>query len=168
MGRKKSYQPLGVFLNARLVGQLHRQASGAIHFCYHGDWLRWEHSLPVSLSLPLREDRYTGAQVTAFFENLVPDYAPIRKRVAERVGAEGIDAFSLLSHIGRDCVGALQFLPDGETPQTTKALSGRVLSEQDISQLLGSLDVTPLGIRSDNDFRISVAGAQEKTALLFH
>jgi len=62
MARKRTRIPLNVYMNARLVGQLNRQASGAIHFRYESDWLSWENALPVSLSLPLREDRY---QLTA-------------------------------------------------------------------------------------------------------
>lgn len=37
--------------------------------------------------------------------NALPEVAGIRRRVAERVGAAGTDAYSLLSRIGRDCVG---------------------------------------------------------------
>lgn len=168
MGRKRTYAPLNLFLNTRQVGQLNREKSGAIRFAYVDSWLDWPHAFPVSISLPLREDNFTGAQVTAVFENLLPDYEPIRKRVAERVGAEGTDAFSLLSEIGRDCVGALQFLPEGMTAQAANELSGNVLSDTDISNLLSELDITPLGVRRENDFRISIAGAQEKTALLYH
>src|SRR6056297_2083564 len=124
MGRRKSYAPLNVFLNGRIVGQLFREASGAISFVYDASWLAWENTLPVSLSLPLREDRYVGAPVMAVFENLLPDNEPIRRRVAERVGADGTDAYSLLSSIGRDCVGALQFLPEGKEPQALDKLSG--------------------------------------------
>ncbi|MCB1420857.1 MAG: HipA domain-containing protein, partial [Notoacmeibacter sp.] len=168
MGRRRSYAPLNIFLNGRLVGQLLRESSGAISFAYDHAWLDWQNTLPVSLSLPLREDRYIGAPVMPVFENLLPDNEPIRRRVAERVGADGIDAYSLLSSIGRDCVGALQFLPDGEEPQALDKLEGEELSNDRIAALLKDLDVTPLGIRRENDFRISVAGAQEKTALLFH
>ena len=168
MGRKRTYAPLNVFLNTRLLGQLNREKSGAIRFQYDQDWLDWEHAIPVSISLPLREDQFTGAQVLAVFENLLPDYDPIRKRVAERVGANGTDAFSLLSEIGRDCIGALQFLRDGDVPQASSELTGEKLSKSKIENLLSDLDVTPLGIRSENSLRISVAGAQEKTALLKH
>lgn len=168
MGRKRSYPPLNVFLNARHVGQLLRESTGAISFVYDKDWLAWEHRLPVSLSLPLREDRYVGAPVIAVFENLLPDNDGIRRRVAERVGAAGTDAYSLLSEIGRDCVGALQFLPDGEEPQTVDKITGEPVNEEQIEALLSELDVAPLGIRKEKDFRISVAGAQEKTALLWH
>ncbi len=168
MGRKRSYPPLNIFLNARHVGQLLRESTGAISFVYDEGWLAWEHRLPVSLSLPLREDRYVGAPVIAVFENLLPDNDGIRRRVAERVGAAGTDAYSLLSEIGRDCVGALQFLPDGEEPQAADKITGEPVNEEHIEALLSELDVAPLGIRKEKDFRISVAGAQEKTALLWY
>ena len=166
MGRKRSYIPLNVFLNARLVGQLVREPSGGVSFAYSRDWLEWEHRMPVSLSLPLQENRYSGAPVMAVFDNLLPDSDLIRRRVAERVGAEGVDAFSLLSQIGRDCIGALQFLPDGQEPQPMSELTGELVDEAQIGAILSDLDLAPLGIRRENDFRISVAGAQEKTALL--
>lgn len=166
MGRKRSYTPLNVFLNSRLVGQLVREPSGGVSFAYARDWLDWEHRMPVSLSLPLQENRYIGAPVMAVFDNLLPDSDLIRRRVAERVGAEGVDAFSLLSQIGRDCIGALQFLPDGQEPQPMSELTGEVVNEAQIGAILSELDLAPLGIRRENDFRISVAGAQEKTALL--
>lgn len=166
MGRKRSYIPLNVFLNSRLVGQLVREPSGGVSFAYARDWLEWEHRMPVSLSLPLQENRYSGAPVMAVFDNLLPDSDLIRRRVAERVGAEGVDAFSLLSQIGRDCIGALQFLPDGHEPQPMSELTGEPVDEAQIGAILSDLDLAPLGIRRENDFRISVAGAQEKTALL--
>ena len=117
--------------------------------------------MPVSLSLPLQENRYSGAPVMAVFDNLLPDSDFIRRRVAERVGAEGVDAFSLLSQIGRDCIGALQFLPVGQEPQPMSELTGEPVDEAQIGAILGDLDLAPLGIRRENDFRISVAGAQE-------
>ena len=122
MGRRKAHIPLNVLLNNRLVGQLEKEPSGATQFVYDTAWLGWENALPVSLSLPLRETRFTGAPVTAVFENLLPDSIPIRNRVAERVGAEGTDSYSLLAKIGRDCVGALQFLPGNETADTSGAI----------------------------------------------
>ena len=166
MAKRRAYIPLNVFLNGRHMGCLERASSGAISFTYEASWLDWEHTMPVSLSLPLREDRYVGDPVIAVFDNLLPDNEPIRRRVAERTGAGGTDAYNLLSAIGRDCVGALQFLPDGDEPGAPRAPEGTALSEQDIENLLNNLDVAPLGIRQEGGFRISIAGAQEKTALL--
>jgi serine/threonine-protein kinase HipA len=168
MALARSRIPLNVFINSRLVGQLRKQSSGAIDFRYDDSWLRWRHVFPISLSLPLREDRYVGESVAAVFDNLLPDNAEIRQRLAERVGAQADDAYSLLSAIGRDCVGALQFLPDGAEPGPAGKVAGEPAPSRRIGALLADLGRTPLGVSSeDEDFRISIAGAQEKTALLF-
>lgn len=167
MARRRTYPPLEVFMNSRHVGQLYRDPDGSSAFRYSAEWLAWENTMPVSISLPLREDRYTGAAVTAVFDNLLPDNDDIRRRLAGRVGADGVDAHSLLAKIGRDCVGALQFLPQGVAPQLAE-IAGEPLSESAIAALLRDLKSMPLGMRPDRDFRISVAGAQEKTALLWH
>jgi len=53
------------------------------------------------------------------FENLLPDSEAFRRRVAENAGANRSDTYSLLSRIGRDCVGALQFLPEDESLEET-------------------------------------------------
>jgi len=165
MPRKRKHNPLGVFLNTRRIGRLHKEYSGAIRFTYDSDWLQWDQALPVSLSLPLREDSYTGNAVLAVFENLLPDNEHIRNRVASKFQAEGIDPYSLLAAIGRDCVGALQFLENDDTPDSTHPVNGVELNDQEIAHMLTSLSKNPLGLNSDDDFRISIAGAQEKTAL---
>lgn len=167
MARRRAHVPLDVFLNGRLVGVLRREPSGAIDFTYARVWLDWGDTFPVSLSLPLREDRYIGAPVANVFDNLLPDNESIRRRVAERVGAEGIDAYSLLAALGHDCVGALQFLPDGSEPGPAGSAEGRAVSDDEIAALLANLASAPLGMGDDRDFRISLAGVQEKTALLF-
>lgn len=165
---RRRQPPLRVLLNNRLVGRLGKAASGAIDFRYDQDWLDWEHALPVSLSLPLREDAYRGEPVAAVFDNLLPDSLALRRRVAERVGAAATDAYSLLAAIGRDCVGALQFVAGDGDLGDTAAIAGEVIDHEAIGTLLGSLAQAPLGLSRDDDFRISVAGAQEKTALLQH
>lgn len=168
MPRRARHTPLRVILNGRDVGTLTRRPSGATEFRYDDQWLGWPHALPVSLSMPLSDEIYRGATVNAVFENLLPDARAIRERVAERVGAEGADAFSMLSKIGRDCVGALQFIPDDETASPPNTLDGDVLSPRAIGTMLAQLERAPLGLDRQGDFRISVAGAQEKTALLLH
>jgi len=169
MPRRRQHPPLRVYLNNRLVGQLRKQPSGAIDYRYVDSWLSWEHALPVSLSMPLREAPYRGEPVAAVFENLLPDSDTIRRRVAEKVGAGGTDAYSLLAAIGRDCVGALQFIAgDGEAIDTTAAIEGEPVDDEAIDRMLRNLVQAPLGLSRDDEFRISVAGAQEKTALLHH
>lgn len=168
MPRRKTHAPLNVLINNRLVGRLEKQASGAVSFTYDQTWLDWAPAFAISLSLPLREAAYSGAAVVAVFDNLLPDNPNVRTRVAERVGAPGTDYFSLLQAIGRDCVGAMQFLPDGMPFDDGQKLRGEPLNEAEIEAILAGLAAAPLGMNREEEFRISIAGAQEKTALLYH
>src|SRR5690348_13257111 len=99
MARRRQNTPLRVFLHDFEVGLLLKDPSGGIAFKYDGAWLAKENAVPVSLSLPLREDPFRGAPVQAVFENLLPDSEYLRRAVAEKVGARGTDAYSLLSQI---------------------------------------------------------------------
>lgn len=168
MTRKRVYPRLHIYQNGELVGYLSKEPSGAIDFIYADEWLSNERAYPVSLSLPLREDAFKGAPVAAVFENLLPDSESLRSRVAEKVGADGTDAYSLLAQIGRDCIGALQFFSEEAEIDFSNinAINGEAISDEEIESLLNNLARVPLGLDREHDFRISVAGAQEKTALL--
>ncbi|WP_339689790.1 hypothetical protein [uncultured Parasphingorhabdus sp.] len=64
--------------------------------------------------------------------------------------------------IGRDCIGAMQFLPPEDDHDSTRPLEGEELSEDNIEKRLAGFARKPLGMDKDEDFRISVTGAQEK------
>lgn len=70
--------------------------------------------------------------------------------------------FDLLAAVGRDCVGALQFYPINEPVPSIEAVTGTPVTDTDIEQLLQSSQEMPLGMSETNNFRISIAGAQEK------
>lgn len=144
---------------------LRREATGAIDFQYGHGWQDWRGTFPVSLSLPLREERYIGAPVVNVFDNLLPDSDVIRNRVAERVGAEGTDVFSLLTALGRDCVGALQFLPDNTAPGAVGDVGGKPVSDDEVAYLIKNLAAAPLGMGEDKNFRISIAGDNRPPSL---
>nr|WP_320193978.1 type II toxin-antitoxin system HipA family toxin [uncultured Desulfobacter sp.] len=162
MGKAKN---LTVLMNGVPVGRLTRSAKGIISFGYDEAWLSDRNRRPLSLSLPLTTQVYSGDRVENYFDNLLPDNMTLRNRLQARVGASSTRAFDLLSHIGRDCVGAVQLVPEGETPNVKMVTADRVDEEQ-IEAILKSYAVMPLGVDIDADFRLSVAGAQEKTAFL--
>lgn len=167
MGRRPQGAELHVFMNAEKVGVLARAASGHLEFTYDKDWLQSKSARPLSLSMPLRDPAYSGAVVENFFDNLLPDSDRIRQRIQTRVGAQSDRGFDLLWHIGRDCVGAIQLSP-GEIAADVKKIEAKPLDEKQIGDILQNYRAMPLGMSEDEDFRISIAGAQEKTALLWH
>lgn len=138
---------------------------------YDNNWVASEQGRPLSLSLPFTPGNspHRGDTVRAYFENLLPDSKAIRERVARRFRAGSTDAFTLLAEVGRDCVGALQILPDGAAPAGVTSVQATPMSDAEVAQRLRGV-VTSVQMGSpefdDDDFRVSIAGAQEKTALL--
>jgi serine/threonine-protein kinase HipA len=92
---------------------------------YAPSWRASARSRPLSLSLPFTADnRLDGDVVRNYFDNLLPDSDGIRKRISERFRTKGTDVFALLQAVGRDCVGAVQLLPPGMTPEGFDQRSG--------------------------------------------
>jgi len=171
VARPSQRRSLGVWLNRIRIGTWSIDARGGHEFRYEESWLVHPQTRPVSLSLPLAEAGYTyrGDVVSAYFDNLLPDSSEIRQRIRSRYGAASLSAFDLLAEIGRDCVGAIQLLPEDETPSPIDRIEGRPIDEQEIAAILKGLTAMGSGGRvTDEEFRISLAGAQEKTALLRH
>ena len=155
-------------MNGVTVGRLERARDQALRFYYADSWLSNDYARPISLSLPLSTRTYVGENVYNFFDNLLPDNAAIRAKIQARFHAASSHAFDLLSSVGRDCIGAVQLIGDDEVLDY-QSMSYSELSEQEVSHLLGSYREAPLGMSDEyDDFRISLAGAQEKTALLYH
>ncbi|NQZ49394.1 MAG: type II toxin-antitoxin system HipA family toxin [Moritella sp.] len=159
---------LNVAMNGYLVGALTKTATGAHTFTYSKDWLTQKGARPISLSLPLRAAPYKGDTVYNFFDNLLPDNTQVRDRVVARHGANSNQPFDLLAKIGRDSVGALQIYPQSELPADITCIEAKLLDDMGVARILnGYQSAAPLGMIADEDeFRISIAGAQEKTALL--
>jgi serine/threonine-protein kinase HipA len=157
-------------MNGELVGEWRRPTGGGQEFVYAESWLTSPAARPISLSMPLRPSQEPyRAGVEAFFDNLLPDNRQIRERIQRRFHTSSIGAFDLLEEIGRDCVGALQLLPEDEAPQNVRQITGERLTPQGVSELLTKSLAAgfPQAEVLDETFRISLAGAQEKTALLF-
>lgn len=166
MARPRTKIPLAVYLNGELVASLSFSSTGKMQLVYAPSWLTSENSRPLSLSLPLGQRPLTGNAIEYFFDNLLPDNDAIRRRIQTRFGAASDRCFDLLWHIGRDCVGAVQLLPETEEPPGSMGISAEPLTDAEIAEILRNYQMLPLGMQKGSDFRISLAGAQEKTALL--
>ncbi|MGF6606170.1 serine/threonine-protein kinase HipA [Paraburkholderia sp. WSM4175] len=172
MARQTASKALSVWANGERVGLWRLPARGPMEFAYDAAWIASPAGRPLSLSLPFTPGNMThkGPRVLNYFDNLLPDSDVIRKRIAQRYRTETLDAFELLQAIGRDCVGAVQLLAEDDVPAGVQRIEGTPLSDDDIEALLAQTVGKPtLGAPDESDdFRISLAGAQEKTALLWH
>jgi serine/threonine-protein kinase HipA len=156
-------------MNGERVGAWRVSARGEHELEYDAAWMASSRGRPVSLSMPLRPgEPYRGERVRNFFENLLPDNAAIRRRLAQRFGTTA-EAIDLLREIGRDCVGAIQLLPEGAAPPDVRRIEATPLSEREIEAHLARVPAEGAFPADEaEDFRISIAGTQEKTALLHH
>lgn len=171
MGRKSHSRSLSVWSNGERVGTWSIPPRGETQFLYDKTWRESTIGRPLSLSLPYTGDQpLRGNVVRDFFDNLLPDSEMIRKRLASHYKLASIEAFDLLQEIGRDCVGAIQLLKEDEAPTGIKRIDGSPMTEEDVERHLIQIPLSGSVERGEDagDLRISLAGAQEKTALLWH
>jgi serine/threonine-protein kinase HipA len=160
---------LCVWMNGQRVGTWTPGKSAASEFVYEPVWIRSDYFRVLSLSIPVTADlTVRGNQVTSYFDNLLPDNPAIRKRIGERFKVRA-ETFELLTAIGRDCIGAVQLLPPAMEPSGWNEVQANPLTDAEVALHLRAVTAPASGIGARNDvddFRISLAGAQEKSALL--
>ena len=170
VGRPSNRRALAVWMNGERVGEWAFSPYGGHSFRYDERWLGNPLRRPLSLSLPLEQgtDPLSGPRVEAFFDNLLPDSLDIRRRLSHKFGT-GTGAMDLLEQIGRDCVGAIQLLPTDAPRPDVRHIDAEPLTRAQVERLLDQMLAGPApGVSDEEELRISIAGAQEKTALLWH
>jgi serine/threonine-protein kinase HipA len=170
---------LDIWMNGTFVGTWERSRNASDRLTYDADWITSAAGRPLSLSLPFslaparlgdKTLPLRGAKVAAYFENLIPDNERILQRLRDRYAARSTAPFDLLAAIGRDCVGAIQLLPTGSAAGNIHRIEAEPLDEAGVANVLRhTTTARHSGEPLDGDaFRLSIAGAQEKTALLRH
>ncbi|ATQ68960.1 MULTISPECIES: type II toxin-antitoxin system HipA family toxin [Methylosinus] len=155
--------------NGRKVGRVIRDPRGRLAFIYEETWRAAQGAYPLSLSMPLTAEKHGHQPIDAFLWGLLPDNEAVLARWARRFQVSARNPFALLSHVGEDCAGAVQFVrPDrvdailGEEPGAVEWLN-----EADIAERLRTLRADHAAWRTPSDTgQFSLAGAQPKTALL--
>jgi serine/threonine-protein kinase HipA len=162
---------LFLWQNGALVGEWQHSPHNADRFRYASSWIESPAARTLSASFPWSSSArewITGPVVGSWFENLLPDSPLVRDQIARRFGVRPT-AFELLNEIGRDCVGAVQLLTDGEQPSDVRSIQCQALTEQQVAEEIQRASHPSTNLPdSESPFRISLAGAQEKTALLLH
>lgn len=173
-GRPSKKKQLGIWINDQKLGRWSVSASGESLLHYEETWLSSESAHPLSLSLPLLApgQPHRGQVVENYFDNLLPDRASHRTSLAQHYQSQTTQVFDLLEQVGHDCVGAVQLLPEGAMPQPMTHIEGQALSEAQIASMIRHLGLSAaisanIGGKA-HDLRLSIAGAQDKTALLWH
>ena len=149
---------LYVFFADKKVGVLQQEEGNEISFQYSMEWL--EGGLgAISVSLPLREEKYT-ARKNSFFANLLPE-GDFRIKIERLFQISSGNDFALLQAIGGDCAGALSI---GSEQYSHEESYYTELSRIDLHKIItGDLHTLYQGTAT----RLSLAGAQEKVPIYY-
>ena len=152
---------LKVYLNGMQVGFLAWDSElDVFSFSYIPDYLVRDKAVPISKSLPLRDEAFGPLVSRAFFENLLPPEVVLRK-LEKILHHDRRNTFAFLKELGGDCAGAISLCPEYvEFGGTDDSI--RELSEDEADEVLRALPERPLLQGLVEGYRISVAGAQDK------
>lgn len=160
---------LVTLLDGKEIGRIHNDTRGRLTFIYDDQWRNAGEAYPLSLSMPIAAKEHGRAAVEAFLWGLLPDNEQVLARWAAKFQVSARNVFALISHVGEDCAGAVQFV----TPERLEAIrSGKEdkvewLDEPELAKRLQALREDHAAWRLPGDIgQFSLAGAQPKTALL--
>lgn len=151
----RSVQVADVFKAGRRAAQLRRTGSGT-EFAYLLEYA--SDGVAIATTLPISTDslRYPPGAVPAFFAGMLPEG---RRLTALRrfVKTSADDELSLLLAVGRDVIGDVQVVPEGEMPTEAEALLTvqSSFSEVRFSEILGGAGVVD---------RSGIPGVQDKAS----
>ena len=133
-----SMPALELWMNGEHVGTWSVDRHGQHRLNYASSWIRSSAARPLSLSLPITIGgaEHRGDVVANYFDNLLPDNQALRERLAVRFRTRSLEPFALLSAIGRDCVGAVQLLPEGVPPDGWDRVQAERLTTSQVERLL--------------------------------
>lgn len=159
---------LNVFFGNEAAGTLESTDNRGIVFSYNKEYLAKENVLPLSASLPLRENEFSQKECIPFFSGLLPE-EDFRKKIAAYLHISETSTFKLLEALGGECAGLITISVE-ENPDIRKnqysfdSDNYEKLDEKKLASFIEKMNVRPL-IKADEKLRLSLAGAQEKLAL---
>jgi serine/threonine-protein kinase HipA len=152
------------------IGRVLRNNNGRLKFLYEEAWRSSDAAFPLSLSMPLTSLEHSHEKIDAFLWGLLPDNSAVLDNWGRQFQVSPRNAFALLSQVGEDCAGAVQFIPPARLEALLAKRSAPVvwLTEQEVAERLRILRADHSAWRLQGDTGLfSLAGAQPKTALLF-
>ena len=159
-----SERRLEVLLYGRLIGRVTQSPHGARRFRYLEDYGGTE-ATPLSLSMSLSTAEHVGRRIDPYLQGLLPDSAEVLERWAEAFAVSPRNPFARLEHMGLDCAGAVQFVPEGRASTTfERDATVQPLSRVQIGARIRQLRQEPSSWKVSGE-HWSLGGAQSKFTL---
>lgn len=157
-------------LDGQMIGRVTTNARARLTFTYDEKWRSAPNAYPLSISMPLALTEHPHRTIESFLWNLLPDNQAILDAWARKFQVSARNAFALISAVGEDCAGAVQFVPPERLDAVLQPTPHEIewLDEAAIANRLRLLREDQSAWRIPRDTgQFSLAGAQPKTALLF-
>src|SRR5580704_8337384 len=160
---------LVAFADGLVMGMVTNAKGARLSFLYSEDWLASPNAYPLSVSMPLSPDEHGHLRIHPFLWGLLPDNEIVLGQWARKFHVSPRNVFGLISNVGEDCAGAVQFVkPERlDVVRSDGPLAVQWLDEAGVADRLRALRQDPSAWRMARDTgQFSLAGAQPKTALL--
>src|SRR5215813_12183700 len=150
---------LPLYFEQRLVGTIHVGRVGP-SFTYASGWIGLKGAFPISLTMPLKPERFASDTFLPWAANLLPESEQLRT-LGQLLGMARSDVIGLLSAIGGDTAGALSF---GQPGRTASVQWRPVATPDELEAILDDLPNKPFLV-GEEGVSMSLAGAQSKLAV---
>lgn len=159
---------LSVIANQQKLGTI-RYEKNRLSFRYAPEWQSSNAAFPLSVSIPLTRDEHPHETIEAFLWGLLPDNQTVLDQWGRQFQVSPRNVFRLIEHVGEDCAGAVQFIPEEqENTLITQPYREQVqwLSEGEFNERIHLVLESHANQRLSGDLgQFSLAGAQAKIAL---
>jgi serine/threonine-protein kinase HipA len=159
-------EQLSVIRDRTIIASLERLSPDDLRLAYEPAIVERAAGEPViSTSLLVRSEPYRRDALLPFFDGLLPEDAT-RLRLARRLRLDVNDVFGFLREIGRDCAGALSVVPAGMDLSAEERDEVEWLDDRALAITIAELGERPLADEPRENIRISLAGVQDKMAVV--
>ncbi len=155
---------LNVYFRDIPCARLTEEPTGGLRLQYLDSWLG-ERGFPVCTRMPVTGEVFGHEEVAPFVASFLPEGGTLRRRLERLLHVDAAYDFGLLAAIGRECAGALSFWPEDEDPAANPP-EYIGLSAAEFDKWREYAHQLPLQFPG-RTIRLSLAGAQSKTALYF-
>lgn len=143
------------------VGEIVGTDSNDACFTYADSFMNTAGHRAISIGLPLQEKTFDARRTRIFFEGLLPE-GFTRRCVAEWLHIDEYDYLSILSGLGRECLGAIKIVDETNEAITPEY---RPLTDEEVHQLAseGATESAELVTKA----HLSLTGASGKVGLYY-
>ncbi len=143
-----------------LVGTIRGNDFTDAFFSYHDEYLSAGNPAQISISLPLQKEPFSPERTRNYFESLLPEGFS-RTAVADWIKVDEKDYLTILSCLGRECLGAIKIVEGEDTGESAYER----LPEASIKELAaeGATESTRILMET----HLSLTGATGKVGLYY-